>query len=475
MAGKLSAFFGAQDMTVGSPMSNIAKFSIPLLIGNVAQQLYSTVDSIVVGNYVGDGALAAIGASGPIINLLLVLFMGVSVGASIMASQFFGARDKDTLSQTVGTTITATFVTTAIVMILGPIITRPAMRLLGTPADIFEDTCAYMIILFVGMLGSAYYNIVSGVLRGLGDSVMPLVFLLVACGLNIVLDVLFVAVFHWGVPGVAYATVIAQWVSGTMCIWRLLHMKDVLEVTPRMLIPKKNLVMRLVTLGLPSGLTQAIFSFAMIIVQSLTNSYGTYVIAANTVVMRVDGFAMMPNFTFGTAMTTFAGQNIGAGRMDRVEKGTKSGMILGVGVSAILVSMILLFGRNLIYLFTETPEVIALGMRMLDILAVGYIAMSVTQVLSGVMRGAGDTMTPMWISIITTVVVRVPIAYIMEYFTRPAGGVMGSGTPDPLFISLLVSWIIGALLTAVFYIKGGWKKKVTLLGGQAALQHMDEE
>ncbi len=461
MAGKLSAFFGAQDMTQGSPMSNIVRFSIPLLIGNLAQQLYSTVDSIVVGHYVGDGALAAIGTSSPIINLLLVLFMGVSVGASIMSSQFFGAGDKDTLSETVGTTITATFLTTLMVMIVGPLIARPALRLLDTPAEIFEDTVTYVTILFAGMLGSAYYNIISGVLRGLGDSVMPLIFLLITCGLNIILDVWFVAGFKMGVAGAAWATIIAQFISGILCVYRLLHMKDILHVKPKMLIPKKNLLSRLVRLGLPSGITQAIFSLAMVVVQSLTNSYGTIVIAANTAVTRVDGFAMMPNFTFGTTMTTYAGQNIGAGRMDRVEKGTKSGLILGVGVSSVLVAILLLFGKNLIYLFTDTPEVIQLGMRMLDILAPGYIAMSVTQVLSGVMRGAGDTMTPMWISLITTVVVRVPLAYGLEFFTRPEGGEMGSGSPDPLFISLLISWVMGAVITAIVYFKGSWKKKIT--------------
>ena len=462
MAGKLSSFFGAQDMTVGNPMSNLVKFSVPLLIGNIAQQLYSTVDSIVVGRYVGDNALAAIGAAMPILNLLLVLFMGVSVGASIMASQFFGAKDKEALSQSIGTTITATFVTTAMVMIIGPIIARPAMHMVQTPAEIFEDTVMYLIILFVGMLGSAYYNIISGILRGMGDSVMPLIFLLVACGLNIVLDIWFVAGLKLGVPGVAYATVIAQWVSGAMCLYRLLHMKDVLEVTPKMLIPKKSLVMRLITLGLPSGITQAIFSLAMIVVQSLTNSFGTYVIAANTVVMRVDGFAMMPVFTFGTAMTTYAGQNIGAGRMDRVVKGTKSGLLLSVGVSSVMVALILIFGKYLIVLFTNTPEVITLGLRMMRTLAVGYIAMAVTNVLSGTMRGAGDTMTPMWISLITTVAIRVPLAYIMEFLTRPEGMPMGSGTPDPLFVSMLISWVLGAVITAILYKRGGWKKKLDI-------------
>ena len=325
MAGRLSALFEAQDMTQGSPMGNLARFSVPLLIGNMAQQLYSTADSIVVGNYVGDGALAAVGASNPILNLLLVLFMGISVGATVMVSQYFGAKDRDKLSATVGTTITATFVASVFIMIVGPLVTRPIMSLLGTPEDIFEDACIYLVIIFAGIIGSGYYNILSGVLRGLGDSVMPVIFLIIACLLNIGLDIWFVAGFHWGVAGAAIATIISQVVSGALCLIRLLKMRDLLEVRPAHLWPRSFYIKQLIKLGLPSGLTQAIFSFAMIIVQSLTNSFGTVVIAANTVVMRVDGFAMMPNFTFGTAMTTYTGQNIGAGKLDRCVKGTKAG------------------------------------------------------------------------------------------------------------------------------------------------------
>lgn len=451
--------FGAQNMTQGSPVGNLVKFSVPLLIGNLAQQLYSTVDSIVVGNYVGDGALAAVGASGPILNLLLVLFMGISVGASIMVSQYYGAGERENLSETVGTTITATLLSSAFIMVLGPLITRPVMAMLDTPADIYEMSCEYLVILFLGIIGCAYYNIISGVLRGLGDSIMPLIFLVVACLLNIVLDIWFVAGFQMGVAGVAWATILAQAVSGALCLWRLMRMKDVLTVNLHTLRPKSLFVKKLVQLGLPSGLTQAIFSFAMIIIQSLTNSFGTAVIAANTVVMRVDGFAMMPNFTFGTAMTTYTGQNIGANRVDRVEEGTKGGLKIGLAVSVVLVGLILLFGKYLMEMFTSTPEVIDLGQQMLRTLAVGYVAMAVTQILSGVMRGAGDTMTPMWISIITTVVIRVPIAYGLEFFTRPEGGAMGSGAPTPLFLSLLLSWVIGAVLTAIAYRMGRWKKK----------------
>lgn len=457
MKGKIAAFFGTQDLTQGSPMRGLIQFSVPLLIGNLAQQLYNTVDSIVVGKYVGDNALAAVGASGPLLNLLLVLFMGIATGATIMVSQYFGARQQDLLSTTVGNTITLTVISSIFIMILGPLITHPLMSLINTPAEIYQDSCNYLIIIFLGIIGTAGYNILAGVLRGLGDSFMPLVYLVIACLLNIVLDLLFVVVFHWGVAGVAIATSISQIVSGILCLIRLLNMKEIVVVPLSSLRLHKELVLRLTKLGVPSGLAQAIFSLAAIVVQSLTNSFETAVITASIIVMRVDGFAMMPNFTFGTAMTTYSGQNIGAGKIDRVHEGTKAGMKLGLIVSTMLTILILLFGRILMSWFTNTQSIIDLGFHMMCILAVGYIAMSVTQGLSGVMRGAGDTMTPMWISFITTVVIRVPIAYGIAFLTRSPE--QPAGNPDCLYISLLISWVLGALITYFCYRRGKWKHK----------------
>lgn len=457
MKGKIAAFFGTQDLTQGSPMRGLIQFSVPLLIGNLAQQLYNTVDSIVVGKYVGDNALAAVGASGPLLNLLLVLFMGIATGATIMVSQYFGARQQDLLSTTVGNTITLTVLSSIFIMILGPLITHPLMSLINTPAEIYQDSCNYLIIIFLGIIGIAGYNILAGVLRGLGDSFMPLVYLVIACLLNIVLDLLFVVVFHWGVAGVAIATSISQIVSGILCLIRLLNMKEIVVVPLSSLRLHKELVLRLTKLGVPSGLAQAIFSLAAIVVQSLTNSFETAVITASIIVMRVDGFAMMPNFTFGTAMTTYSGQNIGAGKIDRVHEGTKAGMKLGLIVSTMLTILILLFGRILMSWFTNTQSIIDLGFHMMCILAVGYIAMSITQGLSGVMRGAGDTMTPMWISFITTVVIRVPIAYGIAFLTRSPE--QPAGNPDCLYISLLISWVLGALITYFCYRRGKWKHK----------------
>lgn len=454
---KLKKLFGAQDMTQGEPWKNLVRFSLPLLIGNFAQQLYSTVDSMVVGKFVGDNALAAVGASGPIINLLLVLLMGISTGAGIMVSQYFGAHDRENLSRTIGNCITLTIIASVVIMSVGIATTYPILAALNTPPEIIADTHTYLIIIYYGMFGMAFYNIISGILRGLGDSISPLIYLLIACALNVWLDLQFVIGFGWGVAGVAWATIIAQAISGALCLIQLCRMRDVVDINRHMLKLDRTTALRIGKLGLPAGITQAIFSMAMIIVQQLTNSFGAFVITCSTVVTRVDGFAMMPNFTFGMAMTTYAGQNVGARRPDRVVEGTREGLKLGLLVSTICTAGILVFGRALFGLFTNTPEVIDTSMRMMTIISVGYIAFSVSQVLSGVMRGAGDTMTPMWISLFTTVVLRVPIAYGLAYITRSPE--LPNGSYDSLYYSLLISWVMTTVITAVFFKRGKWRKK----------------
>lgn len=455
--GKFKELFAPKDMTEGTPWKRIVEFSIPLLIGNIAQQFYNTADSIIVGKYVGDNALAAVGSSAPILNLLLVLFVGISSGAGIMVSQYFGAKDREKLSRTIGICITLTAIASVIIMIIGPLLTRPLLVLLNTPDSIIDWCSSYLIIYFLGISGFAYYNILAGVLRGLGDSISSLVFLLIATALNVVLDLWFVAGLNMGVPGVALATIISQGISAALCLMKLVKMKDAFDLNLKMLKPMKEYSARLIKLGLPTGLTQGIFSLAMIMVQSLTNSFGEMVIACSVIVMRVDGFAMMPNFTFGIAMTTYAGQNIGAKKMDRVVKGTKDGTRIAVVVSATITIILLVFGRPLMSVFTDTKELVDLSMHMMRILAVGYIAMAVTQSLSGVMRGAGDTMTPMWISLITTVFLRVPVAYGIAFLTRSE--LYPTGRPESTFISLLVSWTLGAIITTIFFKIGRWKKK----------------
>ncbi|MGL4738512.1 MAG: MATE family efflux transporter [Cellulosilyticaceae bacterium] len=445
------------DMTIGDPLKQIIIFMIPMLIGNIAQQLYNTVDSIIVGKFVGDNALAAVGSAGPIVNLLLVLFIGISVGAGIMVSQYFGSRDRENLSGAIECCILLTAIVSVALMIITPFIIRPLLHMLNTPESIIDWCYSYLLILFLGISGMAYYNILCGILRGLGDSISPLIYLLISTVLNIILDLLFVAIFDMGVAGVALATIIAQIVSAILSFIKLSKMHHLFDFNLRQFRLNKQHVFTTIRLGLPSGLTQMILSLAMIIVQSLTNSYGEAFIAANVIVMRVDGFAMMPNFSFGTAMPTFAGQNVGAKKYDRVKKGAKEGTFFALAMSIIITILILLFGRNLMSIFTDTPELVDLSMRMMTILAVGYVAMAVTQCLSGIMRGAGDTMTPMWISLITTVIIRVPVAYTLAYLTKTPE--LPYGRCESVFISLLLSWIIGALLTTCFYKIGKWETK----------------
>ncbi len=444
-------------MTKGSPWKSILVFTIPMILGNVAQQMYSTVDSIVVGKCIGDNALAAVGSSTPILNLLLVLFIGISAGVGIMVAQYYGAKKREELSYTIGTCITVTAICCLLIIAVSVPFIRKILIFLNTPAAILDGCTAYLMISLIGIAGMAYFNILSGILRGMGDSISPLLYLLVATVINIGLDIFFVAVVQMGVAGVALATVIAQGISSILCLVKLARMRGHFDFGLKYLKPKASYVKILVRLGLPSGLTQAVLSSAMIIVQSLTNQFGEFFIAANVVVMRVDGFAMMPNFSFGMAMTTFAGQNVGAGLYDRVTKGAKQGTMMAVLFSTAITLTILLFGKGLMSVFTDTAALINLSYYQMQILAVGYIAFAVTQSFSGVMRGAGDAMTPMWISLITTVVVRIPLAYAISYLTRTPK--LPVGRSECIQVSLLCSWVIGAILTIIFYARGKWKNK----------------
>ena len=454
----LKSLFSAKDMTIGSPWKRIMEFSVPMILGNIAQQLYNTADSVIVGHYVGDNALAAVGSASPILMLLLALFVGISTGAGIVVSQSFGARDRDGLSRGIGNCLSLTFIATVFIMVFGPMITRPMLELLDTPESIIDWCTDYLNIYFLGIIGFFFYNMLSGILRGLGDSVSALGFLLLAAVLNVVLDLLFVAVFGMGVPGVSLATVISQAISAVCCFIKLMRMSEHFDLNKSTVRLEKDMAMRIIRIGIPSGITQAIMSMSMMVVQSLTNSMGEMVIAANVIIMRVDGFAMMPNFSFGQAMSVYTGQNVGAEKFARVQKGVRQGSLMAQAFSIAIVIVLLFLGQYLFAIFTETEALIDLAVRMMRIMAVGYVAVSITQVLGGVMRGCGNTITPMWISIFTTVVLRIPLAYAIAHFTQSAE--YPHGHPYALSISLLASWVAGMVISVVAFRYGKTRKLI---------------
>ena len=458
MSMKLKELFSAKDMTLGSPWKRILEFSIPMLLGNFAQQIYNTADTVIVGMYKGDLALSAVGSSMPILNLLLALFVGVSTGAGIVVSQRFGAKDREGLSVAIGNCITLSAIATIIIMILGPLVTRPLLTLLKTPASIFDWCAQYLNIYFIGIVGFFFYNMLSGILRGLGDSVTALGFLLVSAALNVGFDLLLVK--DMGVAGVALATAIAQAISAVLCFLKLRSMRDLFDMNWGSLKLRKEVAGRILTLGVPSGVTQAIMASAGMVVMNLTNQMGETVVACNVIVMRVDGFAMLPNMTFGQAMSVYTGQNVGAGKYDRVHQGVKQGTAIGLIFSATITGILLIFGKYLFDIFTDTAALIDLATRMMRLMAVGYICISVTQVLGGVMRGAGDTTTPMWVSMVSTILIRVPVAYGLAYLTRTPD--FPHGQPIALFSSLMISWTLGMVISIIVFSTGRWKKKMTL-------------
>ncbi len=452
----LRKLFTPRDMTVGAPWKRILEFAVPMLIGNIAQQLYSSTDSVIVGQYVGDHALASVGSTGPILMFMIALFIGISTGAGILVSQAFGAKDRGKLSVSIGNCLTLTAITSIIIMALGWFLSPPILRALQTPEEIIGDAISYLQIYFLGIIGFTFYNVLSGILRGLGDGFSALGFLLITSALNIVLDLWFVISFGLGVPGVALATVLAQVISAVLCYVKLTRMQSIFDISRKMMKLHRDTVWDIIRLGMPSGVTQAIFSLAMIIVQRLQNSFGPDFVATAVIAMRVDGFAMLPNFSFGMAMTTFTGQNIGAKRLDRAQQGAKQGTLMAVGFAVVMTGGVLFFGRSIMGLFTRTQHIIDMGMNLLKILSLGYIGMAVVQSLSGVMRGAGDAMTPMWISILVSVVLRVPLSYWLVDLSRTPE--VPLGRPESLYYAMLATWLAGALVNGLAFRFGRWRR-----------------
>lgn len=437
-------------MTEGVIWKELLMFSIPLLLGNLFQQLYNAVDSIVVGNYIGPQALAAVGSSAPLINLLVSFFMGLSVGAGVIISRYFGARMLDSLEQAIHTSLAFTLAAGIFMTVVGILLSPLILELMGTPEDVMANSVLYLRIYFVGIISVMMYNMGSGILRSVGDSKNPLYFLIISSVTNIGLDLLFVVVFKMGIAGVAWATLIAQTISMILTMLLLVKTKREYKVTLRKVRIHKHMLYEIVRIGLPSGLQNAIVSFSNVIVQTNINAFGSLAMAGCGSYTKIDGFVILPAMSFAMALTTFTGQNMGARKYDRVVKGGKTGCIMSCITTLVISSILLIFGPQVLAIFSNDPVVIDYGLYMMHVLVPGYIFLALSHALAGIVRGAGITTIPMivmvtcWCGIrMTWILTAVPIFKNI--------GFVFAGWP--------ISWLISAIWLLIYYRRGKWLKK----------------
>ena len=379
------------DMTQGNPLGLILRFSLPLLIGNAFQQLYNMVDSWVVGNFVGTSALAAVGIGFPVIFLLSSLFIGLSIGASVMVAQFIGAGDRDGVGRSVDTVYSMLMVGIVPLTLFGLLVSGPILRLIQVPENVYGQAHLYLLVIFAGIIGNLGYNVNAGILQGLGDSRTPLLFLAVACVINIVLDLVFVLVFHWDVFGVAFATIIAQgcsWVFGVLYINRKY---DYFRIRPFRIVVEKPLLKRILRLGIPSGIQQCQLAVAVLVLQALINGFGEEFAAGFSAANKIDTFAFMPVDSFSLAVTTYVGQNVGAGRLDRVRDGVWRFVVLCVAVCAAISVLVVPNSDLLVSIFSQDPAVIAAGRAYLVRVLSTMWLLAIMFPLNNALRGAGET------------------------------------------------------------------------------------
>ncbi len=386
-----------KDMTSGSPAKLILAFSIPLLIGNIFQQLYSMVDTIIVGRFLGVQALAAVGSTGSLSFLVLGFVMGITSGFSVLVAQRFGAGDERGLRHYVAMSVYLGLIISAILTALTIYLTKPMLGLMNTPDDIFEDAAVYIIIIFAGILPTMFYNLLAGVLRALGDSKTPLYFLIISSVLNIVLDLFFIVNLHSGVAGAAYATVISQAVSAVLCLIYMMKRFPILKFHKEELPFSFQSAFRLMQVGIPMALQFSITAVGTMILQGAINSFGSTVVGAYTAACKAEQLATQPMVTFGATMASYTGQNLGAGRMDRIRKGVNSCIIISC-IFCILGSLVVVFGGGfLVSLFItgDQPEVMAYAREYLNTIAVFFIPLGLIFIYRNTLQGMGDGFMPM--------------------------------------------------------------------------------
>lgn len=430
-------------ITEGIIWKQLLLFFFPILFGTFFQQLYNTADAIIVGRFVGKEALASVGGStSTLINLLVGFFVGLSSGATVIISQYYGAKNKDRVSTAVHTAIAFSLVGGVILMIIGVIGAPLALRAMGTPEAIIKHSVTYLRIYFLGIIGNLIYNIGTGILRAIGDSKRPLYFLIVSCFTNIVLDIVFVIVFKWAVMGVALATIISQMVSAILVILVLIKTKDSYRLNIKAIRINKTLLNSIIRIGFPAGLQSVMYSFSNIIIQSSVNTLGTDTVAAWTAYTKIDSVFWMIISAFGISITTFVGQNYGAGKKDRVYKGIRVCLFMSITTSLILSGVLYTFGKYVFLLFTTDSLVLAEGEKILKFLVPTFITYVCIEIYSGSLRGVGDSWIPMIISCLGVCALRVIWILVAVPYSRNI---------QTVIFSYPLTWGVTSILFIIYF------------------------
>ncbi|MDX9940831.1 MAG: MATE family efflux transporter [Bacteroidales bacterium] len=441
-----------RDLTRGNPGKQILIFALPMLLGNVFQQLYNIVDTIIIGRYIGTDAVAAAGASFPVIFVLISLVIGITTGTTIIISQYYGAKDYEKVKRAIDTAFIILFFGSIFLTVLGLLLIGPIWKLLALPEHLVPDATLYFSVYAIGLVFMFGYNGVSGVLRGLGDSKTPLYFLIIATILNIILDLLFVLVFGWGIAGVAVATVMAQGISFGLSVLYLNRYHQLIRVSYSGLVFDRDIFRKSLRIGIPTGLQHTFVSLGMIALLRIVNGFGTNTIAAYTIAGRIDSFAAMPAMNFSMALSTFVGQNLGANKPERVKSGYRSTLTMTTTISLVVTIVAWLFGRDLMRVFTPDAEVIQIGYEYLVIVSSFYILFSAMFTTNGIMRGAGDTLVPMFITLFSLWVLRIPGSYFLS---------LRMGT-DGIWWGIPMAWFFGWLFSWIYYRTGKWRSKAVV-------------
>lgn len=434
-------------MTEGGIARKIFFFSVPLILGNLLQQLYNTVDSIIVGNFVGSNALAAVGSSTSIICLLIAFSQGLAVGAGVIVSQYLGAKEKQGVQDAVHTAIALSAILGVIITVGGICFSSQLLRWMHTPAEVFDESALYLKLYFGGVIFSVLYNMAAGILNAAGNSRRSLLYLAVASVTNIVLDLVLIAGLHMGVAGAAVATDISQLVSCVLSLLFLMRVPADYQVSLGKIRVQKKMAVRIITVGLPTGIQNMVISFSNVLVQSSVNGFGAAAMAGFGAYMKIDGFNILPVMSFSMAVTTFTGQNYGAGKIDRVKKGMRVTLAMGFVYTVLTGVLLLTFADPLMRMFTKDAEVIAFGKQAMRYFCPFYFLLSIMHGLAGTVRGTGKSVPPMVILLTSLCLFRI----IWIQFVLPLFSMI-----DGVFVLYPVSWAFGTVLMILYTWKGKW-------------------